>query len=300
MPAGFNKGQIEYIKTIANVNGHKTYKTTTHAGQPHTVETGVASSCDGLLKFKMFCLGPCPIIVTPGAPNDPSTGNHATPLDVYNIPLQETQASATAQQRVTPECFLESVNCKLRVISDLDQSIDLQSHKEYRLIVFRHREKQHHVLQNASNFSNPLYDMFWGAGNVKYGPQGYRRSHDDHGDINYVDSSSYNSAYDRDAMMTDSMNTEDYVVMKDCRFYLGREYGGKHIYEDRFNWNHEDPIATDAADITTVDSDKNYCWYIYLQAINNATLGAGVSGNPDAVDSLGYIRLALNTHVTSG
>jgi hypothetical protein len=26
MPAGFNKGQIEYIKTIAATNAHKTYK----------------------------------------------------------------------------------------------------------------------------------------------------------------------------------------------------------------------------------------------------------------------------------
>jgi hypothetical protein len=300
MPAGFNKGQIEYIKTIANVNGHKTYKVTTHAGQQHTVEQGVASSRDGLMKFKLFSLGPTPITLKPASPNDPSTGNHSTPLDVYNIPINSDQAAATAQQRVTPECFFESVNCKLRLVSTLDETIDEQSHKEYRLIVFRHKEKQHHILQNAENFSNPLYDMFWGAGNVKYGPEGYRRSHDDHGDINYVDSSSYDAAYDRDAMMTDPMNKDDYVVMKDCRFYLGREYGGKHIYEDRFHWDHEDPIATDNADLTTVDSNKNYCWYIYLACVNNDTRAVGQSGLPNTPTDLGYIRLALHTHVTSG
>lgn len=296
MPAGFNKGQIEYIKTIANVNGHKTYKRTIVADDDHTVTAGNAAAVDNRMKYYAWCLGDKPLTLPTGvvsANTDLVTEADLESLDVYNIPVNSDQAAAsTESQRVTPECFLESVSMKMRQITDLDNTIDAHSHKEFRLIVFRHKEKQHASKQLAENFSNPFYDMFWGASNYKYGPKGYRRQMSDEGDINYTAFSGYDGSFDRDAMLTDPMNKEDYVVMKDCRYYLGREYGGKHIYEDRFSWDHEDPISTDNADISYNDSNKNYCWYIMLLAVNNT------GGSP--VDNLGYIRLSANTYVTSG
>lgn len=295
MPAGFNKGQIEYIKTIANVNGHKTYKSTVVSDDDHTATDGYTSPVDSRLKYFMYCLGQKPLTLPVGAVNantDMVTETNLVALDVYNVPIEETQQSAGPAQRVTPECFLESVSMKMRQITDLDNTIDAHSHKEFRLVVFRHKEKQHADKQLAENFSNPLYDMFWGAENYKYGPKGWRSTPDNQGNINYNAFSSYDGKYDRDAMLTDPINQGDYVVMKDCRYYLGREYGGKHIYEDMFRWDHEDPIATNASDLTYSDSNKNYCWYIMLLCVNN-TGGA-------AADSLGYIRLSANTHVTSG
>lgn len=295
MPAGFNKGQIEYIKTIANVNGHKTYKATSTGSQDHTVESGTAATVDDHCKYAIWCLGDRPLTYPAGSIDgntntvqDAQTGS----LDVYNVPIEDDQAAANATQRVTPECFLESVNIKMRQITDLDDSIDAQSHKEFRLVIFRHREKQHASAQLAENFSNPLYDMFHGAANIKWGPKGYRHKMDDEGNINYTAFSGYSLDYDRDRMMTDPINKEDYVVMKDCRYYLGREYGGKHIYEDRFFWDHEDPIQTDNADLTYNDSNKNYAWYIMLLGINNS--------GTTAIDNLGYITFSCNTHVTSG
>ena len=163
MPAGFNKGQIEYIKTIANVNGHKSYKATKTGDQDHGHTNGLQPPVDDHCRVAIWTLGPVPLMRGTGAQdgntNVAADSDFAT-LDVYNIPIHTDQATATEAQRVTPECFLESVNLKMRHIVQLDETIDTQSHKEFRFIVFRHREKQHASAQLAENFSNPLYDMF--------------------------------------------------------------------------------------------------------------------------------------------
>jgi len=91
--------------------------------------------------------------------------------------------------------------------------------------------------------------------------------------------------------MTCLVNKEDYVVMKDVRFYLGKEYGGKHIYEDTLHWDHADPIATEAEDLTHNDSNnKNYTWYVaFFCTTNNTTMA-----------EFPYVRMDTTTHVTSG
>lgn len=294
MPAGFNKGQIEYIKTLANVNGHKTYYGSTNATQAHTAITGTTAANDTRCRYAIWALGGAPVSFPEGtidANTNVAADSTIAPLSTYSISINQNLETATETQRVSPECFLESVNIKMRHITDIDNTIDSQSHKEFRLVVFRHREKQHPLKQHSSNFANPLYDMFYGAGNYKYGPKGYTNKQSQDGNVNYVGHSSYTALYDRDAMLTDSINTADYVVMKDCRYYLGREYGGKHIYEDRFFWDHEDPISTDQDDVTTTDTEKNYCWYIMLLGVNNVDT---------AITDLGYVRLQTNTYLTSG
>lgn len=297
MPAGFNKGQIEYIKTIANVNGHKTYKATHIGTQARTHLDGNTAVCDPYARYLMWCLGNKPVTNPTGdisATTDLVTEPNLTEFDVYDVAINSDQTVASEAERVTPECFLESVHVKLRHLVNLDNTVDVDSHKEFRLMVFRHKEKQHSSPQLSQNRSNPLYDMFHGAKNTKYGPKGYRLKMDDEGTINYTAHSGYDINFDKDAMLTDSINKEDYVVMKDCRYYLGREYGGKHIYEDRFFWDHEDPIATDARDLTKNDSDKNYCWYIMLLGVNNAVDASA------AIDNMGYVTMRGNTYVTSG
>lgn len=298
MPAGFNKGQIEYIKTIANVNGHKTYKNTTVANANHNSTVGSLALNDPMLRYYLWCLGDRPLVYNPTSPNVGVIENAMNPIDVYNVQINTNRELADHQQRVTPECFLESVRMKMRIIQNLDVTDDVNSHKEYRLIIFRHREKQSSVANLAHNFSNPMYDMFHGAGNYKYGPEGFRNKMDDAGHVNYMSWGGYTTHWDRDAMLTDPMNKEDYVVAKDCRFYLGREYGGKHIFEDTMHWDHEDPIATDQDKIDLVDSTKNYCWYIMLMGVNNQV--PGVNGAPTVIDDLGYVSMRFNTYVTSG
>lgn len=295
MPAGFNKGQIEYIKTIANVNGHKTYlNKQVGTAQARTVESGTACTLDPHVKFKLWNLGPTPLVYDHTSATALNAITPCTSIDVYNVPIEQDLEVCQPIQRASPECFLESINLKMRQMTDIDATIDAQSHKEFRLIVFRHREKQHATQNLAENFSNPLYDLWHGAANYKYGPSGWRGAMDHQGNLNYIAGAGYDAGYDRDAMMTDPVNSDDYVVMKDCRYYLGREYGGKHIYEDRFHWDHEDPIAMDLADLSSTDSNKNYCWYIMLIGANNSVGAAG------AIDNLGYINFRSNTYVTSG
>lgn len=298
MPAGFNKGQIEYIKTIANVNGHKSYKSTTVANQQHQSTTGTQASNDSHLRYAIWNLGLRPKVFTPTATTTPVEDTTMTPLDVYHVAINTDQETATEAERVTPECFLESLRLKMRIMTNLDVTEDQHSHKEFRLVIFRHREKQNSTVQLASNFSNPLYDMFHGAQNTKYGVKGFRRKMDKQGNVDYQAWGAYVDLYDRDAMLTDPINKDDYIVAKDCRFYMGREYGGKHIFEDTQFWDFEDPIATDDDRIDQVDTEKNYCWYIWIGGVNNNVVAGGQ--NASVIDNLGYIRFNFNTHVTSG
>lgn len=293
MPAGFNKGQIEYIKTIANVNGHKTFKPTT-TGNSHSLAKATSTTThDGLGAMRFYTIGKAPQVYDAGGSDLTAAFDTLRPwvhpLDVYDVPIETNATAASLSQRVTPECFLESVHCKLRMIQELDVTTDTASHQEYRMLVFRHKEKQSHDKHMAQNFSNPLYDMFVGPTSYKYGPLGYRARSDTEAHTDYVASTNlYNEVQN---LMTIMPNKEDYVFMKDCRFYLGKEYGGKHIFETVLHWNHDDPIATDQNDITTTESNKNYVWYICLLATTNA---------PSVPADMPYVRIDCTTHVTSG
>ena len=67
MPAGFNKGQIEYIKTIANVNGHKSYLAKSTYAQNHAAITGTTAVCDTNLRYACWTIGKRPLMYGTGA-----------------------------------------------------------------------------------------------------------------------------------------------------------------------------------------------------------------------------------------
>lgn len=280
----FNRGEVEYIKTIAQVNGHKTYKITTHGVSNTIASSGTTwnTTGDANGKFCLLTFGKKPKVYTPSSPNAP-VDITADEIDIFNIPLNTTEGSATSAERASEACFLESVNARMRLIQGIEDD-----HSEYRIIVFRHKEKQSHVINLGENFSNPLYDLFLGGNAYKYGPLGYRRQESLEGDITYnTDSSTQNDVQN---MMVIPVNKEDYVTMFDARIYLGKEYGGKHIYEKRFHWDHRDPCETNSADITETENNKNYTWYMMILKTDNAN---SVADNP-------YLRLDFTTFVTSG
>tara|TARA_B110000003_G_scaffold141285_1_gene142783 strand:+ start:1431 stop:2321 length:891 start_codon:yes stop_codon:yes gene_type:complete len=295
--APFNKRQIGYIKAIADVGGHTTYKRT-QLNAPVSSGTlakfAANTTHDGLGKYAFVSIGAAPKVYTSGSTDTKHTISDSRSwfheLPVYSVTVNTDEAAVTTDQRVTPECYLESVHARMRLIQELDVSSNEQSHQEYRMLVFRHKERQCSDERYAENFSNPLYDMFLAADNYKTGPLGYRKkSALDSGVNDYA-------GYDWDqnnaqALMTCMTNKEDYVFMKDVRFYLGKEYGGKHIYEDTLHWDHADPIATEATDLTHNESNnKNYTWYI---AVFCHTNGSSVADFP-------YMRFDTTTHVTSG
>merc|ERR1711971_357932 len=60
-------------------------------------------------------------------------------------------------------------------------------------------------------------------------------------------------------LMTMPLNKNDYVVMRDVRFFLGQAQGKSH-FEDVFDFDFNDPINTADTDLNSSDTliNKNY------------------------------------------
>jgi len=293
--APFNKRQIGYIKAIADVGGHTSYKTGTLGATANLDKLTANDTHDGKGKYAFISIGKAPQVWTSGATDTTHAINTSRPwfhqIPVYDVPVNTNETDVDTQERVTPECYLESVHARMRLIQELDVTDNKQSHQEYRMLVFRHKERQSDDVRFAENFSNPLYDMFLAGSNYKYGPLGLRSKADINGGSNDYSGASNNSN-DTQSLMTMMTNKQDYVFMKDVRFYLGKEYGGKHIYEDVFHWDHADPVATEATDLTHNESNnKNYTWYIAIFCTTNTS---------DTNADFPYVRFDTTTHVTSG
>ena len=149
MPAGFNTGQIEYIKAIANVNGHKTYKGIGYnreAVASTTTHLNMVTS-DNKSAYGVWCLGTKPLMRD-------SSGNIGIPtlpiheLDSFNIPKSpNSDATVYEDSREGDEGFLESTHVNMRLLlphSNGDTTFN-PDHVEFRMIVFRARDNQHHL-----------------------------------------------------------------------------------------------------------------------------------------------------------
>jgi len=71
-------------------------------------------------------------------------------------------------------------------------------------------------------------------------------------------------------LMTMPLNKNDYVVMRDVRFFLGQSQGKSH-FEDVFDFDFNDQINTADADLLSSDTlaDKNYRWHCVLIGTSN-------------------------------
>lgn len=299
MPAGFNTGQIEYIKAIANVNGHKTYKDISYNREATASTTAHLNlqTADTKCRYGVWCLGQKPV-------TRDSTGN----IGVTSVAFHELRAFAIAKstdsdgvvyetQREGDEGFLESTHLNLRVlIPHIDNGTFNPDHVEFRMIVFRARDRQHHLETHTRDTNNPLFNLFRGNRNHAIGFSGWESKEEILGNLNYTADtnlalSGVFNVQNQDAM-TAPINKESWVVMRDHRFYLGKEYGGKNIYEDSLHWDWKDPIATASPDVTETDNEKNYTWYIMLIANNNSLVA---QDNPNV-----SVRITGTTHMTSG
>jgi hypothetical protein len=298
--APFNKRQIGYIKAIANVDAHNSYVYNV-VGQGVNLPPPAAyvALSDPSIRQKFWTLGRVPLTYGVGPTPTESVDAQKTAIDVYNCPVYAStpdDRAAGKANRISAECFLESVNVKMRMIQPLDVDSDTKSHQEYRMMIFRHKERQSHIKQLAQNFSDPQYDVFVNGDGYKFGPKGYRQEVTDPSAVlKYTDHAGYSPSMDAQSIMTCHTNKSDYVFMKDCRFYLGKEYGGKHIFETKVHFEHQDPIATDLDDLSTTDNDKNYVWYIWIGCVTNAASGAA-----SVAPEFPYTRFDTTTHVTSG
>lgn len=71
-------------------------------------------------------------------------------------------------------------------------------------------------------------------------------------------------------LMTMPLNKNDYVVMRDVRFFLGQAQGKSH-FEDVFDFDFNDQINTADTDLLSSDtlSDKNYRWKCVIIGTSN-------------------------------
>jgi hypothetical protein len=78
------------------------------------------------------------------------------------------------------------------------------------------------------------------------------------------------NAFTHRDLMTMPLNKNDYVVMRDVRFFLGQAQGKSH-YEDVFDFDFNDPINTADTDLCSSDtlSDKNYRWKCVIIGTSN-------------------------------
>jgi hypothetical protein len=78
------------------------------------------------------------------------------------------------------------------------------------------------------------------------------------------------NAFTHRDLMTMPLNKNDYVVMRDVRFFLGQAQGKSH-YEDVFDFDFNDMINTADTDLCSSDtlSDKNYRWKCVIIGTSN-------------------------------
>ena len=71
-------------------------------------------------------------------------------------------------------------------------------------------------------------------------------------------------------LMTMPLNKNDYVVMRDVRFFLGQQQGKSH-FEDVFDFDFNDPINTADSDLCSSDTliGKNYRWQCLVIGTSN-------------------------------
>ena len=164
------------------------------------------------------------------------------------------------------------------------------------------------AIRNGVSLLNPAYDLFMGQTGRPRGPIGYRTSVKLDKDMDpagapapyysgkrwdsglFVNGSIPKAAGDaghgyttgtelfpageavfthRD-LMTMPLNKNDYVVMRDVRFFLGQAQGKSH-FEDVFDFDFNDPVNTADTDLLTSDtlSEKNYRWQCVIIGTSN-------------------------------
>jgi len=164
------------------------------------------------------------------------------------------------------------------------------------------------ALRNGVSLLNPGYDLFMGQTGRPRGPLGYRTSPKLDKDMDptgspapYYSGKRWNgSAWENGSipraagdaghgntagaemfpageanfthrdLMTMPLNKNDYVVMRDVRFFLGQAQGKSH-FEDVFDFDFNDPINTADTDLCSSDTlvDKNYRWHCLIIGTSN-------------------------------
>lgn len=205
-----------------------------------------------------------------------------------------------------------------------------QDHYEFRWIVWRSKNPTFsrlgddtdgnsnlEAIRNGCSFRNPGYDLFVGQTGRKRGFMGYthhpKLDHFRDPDNNpserysgYVTTQNHTwsntghtytqdhpdgeQPFTVDDLLTCRLNRDDYVIMKDVRFFLGKEHGKSH-FEDTLHWDWNDPIDTPHENVLSSPTlnNKNFRWHMTL-------IGTSGGRNPVVLNE----SVRWTTKMTSG
>lgn len=194
-----------------------------------------------------------------------------TSLGAFTFPKDADVSTGTKSfaKRYGDNVFLDSTSLSIRVSMPLNRyTADEQSH--CRLIIFRARDKQSNVAETSHDHANPHFDLFLNNAGYETGLNGYV----DHEDAeNYVKETAHVNMSSH-VINNFLVNKKKYIVMKDCKFNLGRDFGSLAMQTNvRWDWQdqmldvpHARSDVTQAQDGPNVE--KNYAWYFLLLAVN--------------------------------
>lgn len=312
--APFSRRQTAYIRAIADQGKHTTYKAILDrpntGGLENYDDSLIGDTAQAHCKYRLFCLGDLPQVWDAGSANttnlltDAGSPGAVTSLGAFTSSFVVNDDAITSIQdhqlmRGTGEVFLDKTTLNFRCLFDPKHFDDTANarHGEFRFIVFRHKEKQSSDVRLAQNMANPLYDLFLAPDNIKFGIKGFRTKVSESGNNDYSAYSGW--ANEASALMTQMINKEDYIVMKDVRFFLGPRFGKSH-YETRIDWNWNTVLDCNTVpentnvDITEqADHSNNFKWYALM-------IGTRLHSSDDATGgSLLNIRVSGTTTMKS-
>jgi len=192
-------------------------------------------------------------------------------LGLFGFPKATDVNSSTKnhQYRYGDNVFLESTTLKIRVCMPHNR-FNLDEHTLGRFIVFRSKEKQSHIPEDSMDHANPQYDLFLSADGYQMGLNGFIDHFDAENYVNYTGHGSLHAL----ALQNMLINKSKYVVMKDCKFNLGKDFGAL-AFETTLRWDWNDrcnDIPFNRHDVTAGQSgdspNKNYEWYILAIGAN--------------------------------
>jgi hypothetical protein len=192
-------------------------------------------------------------------------------LYMFNFSKDVDVAGVTKyhNKRYGDNVFLDSTSARFRVIMPHDR-YNADENTFGRFIIFRSKEKQNHIPEESMDHANPHYDLFLDAGGFENGLNGY---------VKHIDSEDYvklTAQQNYTAMQVQNflINKKKYVVMKDCKFNLGKDFGAL-AFETSVRWDWNDQMLDIPAARTTITCaqsgdapHKNYEWYILVLAMD--------------------------------
>lgn len=192
-------------------------------------------------------------------------------LDMFSFPkaVDTTSATKNFENRYGDNVFLDSSHLRVRV--SLPQArYNADEESMCRFIVFRSKEKQSNIVERSMDHANPHYDLWLDSDGYEVGLNGYV----DHQDAENYTKVTFHSNTGPMAIQNYLINKKKYVVMKDCKFNLGKDFGTLG-FETTLHWDWNDRMLDIPHNRSqVVDSDdgdgpkKNYAWYVLCLMMN--------------------------------